>query len=59
MIFVIKLKKYMNNIYIFDIIINKLNYKKKLYLVILLKFDKSLKISFHYTILPFSLVVYL
>ena len=42
---------------ILDIGVSKLNYKKKLYPVILLEIDKSLKIGFYYTILPFSLTV--
>ena len=58
-IFVIKLKKYIVNIGIFGIIVSKLYYKKKLYLIILFKVDKDLKISFYYTILLFSLIIYL
>ena len=59
MIFIIELKKYVASTGIFGIIIGKFCYKKKLYLIILLKVDKNLKISFYYTILPFNLVVYL
>ena len=42
---------------ILSIIVNKLRYKKKSCLIILLKVDKNLEVSFYYTILPFSLVV--
>ena len=44
---------------IFDIIIDKFYYKKKLYLVVLFKIDKDLKISFYCIILFFSLTVHL
>ena len=47
----------MANISIFTIIIGKFRNKKKLYLVILFKIDKDLKIGFHYTILPFDLTI--
>ena len=47
----------MADIGIFDIIIGKLCYKKKLYSIILLKVDKDSEISFHYTILLFSLAI--
>ena len=46
MIFVIKLKKYMVGTGIFSIVMGKFYYKKKLCPIILLKIDKSLKISF-------------
>ena len=53
----IKLKRYMADASILGIIINKLYYKKKPCLIILLKVDKILKISFHHTILPLNLAV--
>ena len=59
MIFVIELKRHIANISIFDIIIGKLYYKKKLCLVILFKISKNLKINFYHTILSFGLTIYL
>ena len=56
-IFVVKLKKHMADISIFGIIIDKLCYKKKPYLIILFKIDKDLKIDIYYTILPFGLTI--
>ena len=50
-----ELTRRMANTSIFNFIINKFCFKKKLYLIILLKIDKNLKIGFHYAIL--SLVV--
>ena len=44
---------------IFGIIIGKFRYKKKLYLIILLKINQNLEISFYHTILSFSLAIYL
>ena len=44
---------------IFRIIIDSLYYKKKPYLIILLKINKNLKIDFYYTILFFDLAIYL
>ena len=58
-IFIIELKKYVNRVYYFDIIISKFYYKKELYLFILSKINKSLKISFYCTIWLFSLAIYL
>ena len=58
MIFILELKKYVASASIFNIIISKFYYKKKLYLIILFKIDKSLKISFYYTILSFDLAIY-
>ena len=49
----------MVNTNIFGIIINKFYYKKKLYLIILFKVNKYLKISFYYTILSLDLAIYL
>ena len=57
MIFAIELKKYMIGVGVFGVIVSKLYYRKKLCPVILLKINKSLKISFYYTILPFSLAI--
>ena len=59
MISAIELKRCVASVSIFGIILGKFCYKKKPYLVILFKIDKSLKIGFHYTILPFSMTVYL
>ena len=59
MIFLIKLKKYIAGADIFGIIINELCYKKKLCPIILFKVDKGLKIDFYYTVLLFSLAIYL
>ena len=57
MIFVVELKKHVANASIFNINIGKFRHKKKLYLVILFKIDKNLKINFYYTILLFSLTI--
>lgn len=59
MIALVKLKKYMTNIFIFGIIINKLGYKQKSSSIILFLINKNTKISFCYTVLPLSLIVYL
>ena len=59
MIFTVKLKKYITGASIFDIIMSELYYKKKSCLIILFKIDKSLKVSFHCTVLPLSLAIYL
>ena len=55
--FIIKLKKYIVNVYIFSIIISKIKYLKEISLIILYKINKNLKISFYYTILPFYLLI--
>ena len=55
----IEFKKYVFNIYIFNIFINKFYYNKKSYLIILFKINKSSKIRFYNTILPFNLADYL
>ena len=57
MIFVIKLKKYVAGTRIFGVVIGKLRYSKKPYLIILLEIDKSSKVGFFHTILPLSLAV--
>ena len=59
MIFVIEFKRYITGTDIFNIIINKLCYRKKLYSIILFEINKNLKISFYYTILSFNLAIYL
>ena len=59
MIFIVEFKKYIASTSIFSIIIGKLYYKKKLYLIILFKVDKSLKIEVYCIILSFDLVVHL
>ena len=56
---VIKFKRHITSINIFYIIISKLSHLKESYLVILLKINKNLEISFYYTILFFSLAIYL
>ena len=57
MIFAIELEKYIVNIGIFGIIVGKFYYKKKPCLIILLKVNKGLKISFYHTILSFDLTI--
>lgn len=52
-------KKYMANIYICNMIINKFCDQLELYLIILLKVNKNSKINFYYNFLFFSLVIYL
>ena len=59
MIFAIELKKCVASTGIFGVIIGKLYYEKKPYLIILLKVDKNLEVSFYYAILLFGLIVYL
>ena len=59
MIFVVELEKHMVNTSIFDIIIGKLRYGKKLGLIILLKVDKGLEVDFDCTILPLGLAIHL
>ena len=49
----------MINAIIIYINISKFSYKKKLYLIILFKVDKNLKMYFDYTILSFHLTIYL
>ena len=49
----------MINTSIYNIIINKLFYIKKLCLIILSEINKSLKVGFHYIILLFDLIIYL
>ena len=44
---------------ILGIIIGKLCYEKKLCLIILLKVDKDLEISFYHNIMPLDLAIYL
>ena len=57
MIFIIKFKKYISNTSIFGVIIDQLSYKKKLYLIILFKINKSSKIGLYYIILFLSLAI--
>ena len=57
MIFAIEFKRRMADASILGIIVDKLCYRKKLYLIILLKVDRSLEISFHYIILPLNLAI--
>ena len=49
----------MADINIFNIIIDKFHYKKKLYLIILFNVDKRPKIDFYYTILSLGLAIYI
>ena len=53
MIYIINFKKLVVNIAILYIIVGKLYYKKKQYLIILFKVNKGSKIGFYYIILPF------
>lgn len=55
MIAIFELNKFWTNISILSIIIYKRNYQQMLYLVILLKVNKNLKLYFYYTILTFYL----
>ena len=59
MISAVKLERCIAGTSIFDVIVGKLRYKKKLCPVILLEIDKDLKICLHYTILLFGLAIYL
>ena len=56
---IVELKKRVASASIFTIIVSKLYYKKKPYLIILLKVNKGLKINFYCIILPLNLAVYL
>ena len=49
----------MANINIVSIIVSKFYHKKKLFLIILLKIDKDLEVSFYCIILPLNLTIYL
>lgn len=57
MIFAYKFKKHIAHNSILDIVVSKLCYKKKPYLIILFEVDKSSKICFYYAILSFSLAI--
>ena len=59
MISAIELKRCVAGACILGIGVGKLHYRKKPCPIILLKVDQDLKISFHCTILLFSLIVYL
>ena len=59
MISITELEKYVAGAGIFGVVVGKLHYGKKPCPIILLKVDKGSEISFHCTILPFRLVVYL
>ena len=59
MIFIVELKRRVANASMFGIIIDNFCYRKKPCLVILFEIDKGSKINFHYTILPFGLIVHL
>ena len=57
MISAIELKKYVAGTGIHGIVVCKLCYEKKLYLIILLKLNKDLEVSFYHVTLPFCLTV--
>ena len=57
MISTIQVEKYLPNNYIFSVIICKVSYWQKLYLIFLLKVDKNLEIHFYYTIFIFGLLI--
>ena len=59
MISTYKLEKCVAGADILSIVIGKFCHGKKLYLIILLEVDKNLEAGFYYTILLFSLTVYL
>lgn len=51
-------QKYKINNYIFNIVLCKLYYKEEFCLIILLLFDKNLKINLYYAIFLFILTIY-
>ena len=57
MVAVVYLKRRITGVCIFGIVIQKLNYQKKLGPIVLLEIDKGLKVHFYYTILLFRLAV--
>ena len=57
MIYVVELKRYKAGTGIFGIIISKLCYRNKLYLIILFKVNKNSKLSFYYIVLPLNLAI--
>ena len=57
MIFTIKLKRLISNASIFYIIICKINFKYKFYLVVLLVIYIDFKLDFYYTILSLNLAI--
>ena len=59
MISAIELKKFVADTDILGIIVGKLRHKMDLCSIILCEIDKSLKVDFYCTILPFDLIVYL
>lgn len=56
---IVKLKRYIVEVCIFDIIISKLIYKQELNLIVLFFMEKSIKISLYYAILFLILAVHL
>lgn len=54
---ILQLKRRMTGPRIFNIIICKLDYRQKSYLVILLKVDKSSKVGFYSVVLLFDLII--
>ena len=57
MIFAVESKRCVAGAGILEIIINKPCHKKKLCSIILFKVDKSLKVGFHYAVLPLNLAI--
>lgn len=57
MVAAVQFKEYVASARVFDIIIDKFNYWKELYPVILLEVDKKTEVGFYYTIVPLSLTV--
>ena len=57
MISEIELKRYVASASILSVVVGKLRYGKKSCSIILIKVEKSLKIGFYCTILPFDLTI--
>ena len=57
MISVVEFKGCVANASIFGIIVSKLYYRNKLCLIILIKINKGLKVSFYYALSSFNLAV--
>ena len=56
---IVELKECVASASILGIVVDKLYYKKKSCLIILLKINKSLEIGFYYASLSFSLTIHL
>ena len=59
MISTVELEKRVAGASILGIVVGKLRYGKKPYLIILLEVEKDLEEGFYHTILPFSLAIHL